>query len=73
MAGSTASLAPIIPHDERSTLTRSGVLAIVAYPAEPAAAVAQGSGRFGPNDTPGVFVMSVQPGAVYAKLPKPLQ
>ena len=30
-------------------------------------------GPFGPNDTPTVFVMSVQPGEVYAKLPKPPQ
>jgi hypothetical protein len=26
---------------------------------------------FGPADKPGVFVMSVQPGEVYANLPRP--
>jgi mono/diheme cytochrome c family protein len=66
-------LAPIMPYDELSTLTRSDVLAIIAYLRSLPPLSHKVPGQFGPNDTPSVFVMSVQPGAVYAKLPKPPQ
>ena len=66
-------LAPIMPYDELATLTRSDVLAIVAYLRSLPAVSRKVPGPFGPNETPSVFVMSVQPGVVYATLPKPPQ
>jgi mono/diheme cytochrome c family protein len=66
-------LAPIMPSDELATLTRSDVLAIVAYLRSLPPVSHKVPGPFGPNETPSVLVMSVQPGAVYAKLPKPQQ
>ena len=64
-------LAPIMPYDELASLTRSDALAIVAYLRSLPPVSRKVPGPFGPNDTPTVFVMSVQPGEVYAKLPKP--
>jgi mono/diheme cytochrome c family protein len=66
-------LAPIMPYDELATLTQSDVLAMVAYLRSLPPVSRKVPGPFGPNDTPSVFVMSVQPGAVYATLPKPPQ
>ena len=66
-------LAPIMPYEGLSSLTRSDALAIVAYLRSLPPVSHKVPGPFGPNDTPSVFVMSVQPGAVYAKLPKPPQ
>ncbi len=66
-------LAPIMPYDELSSLTRADALAIVAYLRSLPPVSHKVPGPFGPNDTPSVFVMSVQPGDVYAKLPKPPQ
>ena len=66
-------LAPIMPYQELSVLTRADALAIVAYLRSLPPVSHKVPGPFGPNDTPTVFVMSVQPGEVYAKLPKPPQ
>ena len=66
-------LAPIMPYDELSSLTRSDALAIVAYLRSLPPVSHKVPGPFGPNETPSVFVMSVQPGETYAKLPKPPQ
>jgi mono/diheme cytochrome c family protein len=66
-------LAPIMPYDELSSLTRSDALAIVAYLRSLPPVSHKVPGPFGPNETPSVFVMSVKPGEVYAKLPKPSQ
>jgi mono/diheme cytochrome c family protein len=66
-------LAPIMPYEGLSALTRPDALAIVAYLRSLPPVSHKVPGPFGPNDTPTVFVMSVQPGGVYAKLPKPPQ
>jgi mono/diheme cytochrome c family protein len=66
-------LAPIMPYDELSSLTRSDALAIVAYLRSLPPVSHKVPGPFGLNETPSVFVMSVQPGEVFAKLPKPPQ
>ncbi len=66
-------LAPIMPYDELSALSRADALAIVAYLRSLPPVAHKVPGPFAPNDTPTVFVMSVQPGEVYAKLPKPPQ
>ena len=66
-------LAPIMPYNELSSLTRSDALAIVAYLRSLPPVSHKVPGPFGLNETPSVFVMSVQPGEVYAKLPKPPQ
>ena len=66
-------LAPIMPYEELSVLTRADALAIVAYLRSLPPVSHKVPGPFGPKDTPTVFVMSVQPGEVYAKLPKPPQ
>ena len=66
-------LAPIMPYNELSSLTRSDALAIVAYLRSLPPVSHKVPGPFGPNETPSVFVMSVQPGEAYAKLPKPPQ
>ena len=66
-------LAPIMPYNNLSSLTRSDALAIVAYLRSLPPVSHKVPGPLGPNETPSVFVMSVQPGEVYAKLPKPPQ
>jgi mono/diheme cytochrome c family protein len=66
-------LAPIMPYEGLSVLTRADALAIVAYLRSLPPVSHKVPGPFGANDTPTVFVMSVQPGGVYAKLPKPPQ
>jgi len=66
-------LSPAMPYEDFASLTRPDVLAIVAYLRSLPPVSHKVPGPFGPNDTPNVFVMSVQPGAVYAKLPKPPQ
>lgn len=64
-------LAPIMPWRELAHLTKADALAIAAYlkslpPVNHAVA-----GPFGPDETPTVFVMTVVPGPVFAKMPKP--
>jgi mono/diheme cytochrome c family protein len=64
-------LAPIMPWQGLSKLTRPDALAIAAYlqslpPVHNAVA-----GPFGPNEKVDIFVMSVMPGAVFNGLPKP--
>lgn len=66
-------LSPAMPYEDLSTLTRSDLLAMVAYLRSLPPVSHKVPGPFGPNDTPSVLVMTVQPGEVYAKLPKPPQ
>ena len=63
-------LAPIMPWRGLSHLTHADALAI-ALPQEPAGGAAQGAGAVRTDEKPGVFVMMVLPGDVYAGLPKP--
>jgi mono/diheme cytochrome c family protein len=64
-------LAPIMPWMGLSHLTKSDALAIAAFLKSVQAVKNKVPGPFGPNDKPSVLVMSVQPGEVYAGLPKP--
>ncbi len=64
-------LAPIMPWRDFAHLTRSDAQAIAAYLKSLTPVSHKVPGPFGPAETPTVFVMSVQPGAVYAGLPKP--
>lgn len=64
-------LAPVMPWQGFSHLTKSDALAIAAYLKNLPAISNKVPGPFGPTETPSVLVMSVQPGDVYAKLPQP--
>src|SRR5277367_326132 len=64
-------LAPIMPYEALSHLTHSDAQAIVAYLKSIPAVSNKVAGPFGPTEKPTIFVMSVQPGDVYAGLPKP--
>ncbi len=64
-------LAPVMPWQDFSHLTRSDALAIAAYLKSLPPIGNKVPGPFGPAETPSVLVMSVQPGDVYAKLPQP--
>ncbi len=64
-------LAPIMPWQGLSHLTKSDALAIAAFLKSLPPVSNKVPGPFGPNDKPTVLVMSVQPGDVYAGLPKP--
>jgi mono/diheme cytochrome c family protein len=64
-------LAPIMPWEALSHLTKSDALAIAAYLKSLPPVSHAVPGPFGPSETPTVFVMTVLPGAVYASLPKP--
>ncbi|WP_216856097.1 c-type cytochrome [Acidisphaera sp. S103] len=59
-------LAPSMPWRGFSALTQPDALAIAAYLKTLPPVKNKVPGPFGPNDTPTVFVMSVQPGAAYA-------
>jgi mono/diheme cytochrome c family protein len=64
-------LAPVMPWQDFSRLTRSDALAIAAYLKTLPPIRNKVAGPFGPGETPTILVMSVQPGEVYARLPQP--
>jgi len=64
-------LALVMPWQGLSHLTKPDALAIAAFLKSLPPVTNKVPGPFGPNETPGVFVMSVLPGDVYASLPKP--
>jgi len=64
-------LAPIMPWEALSHLTRSDALAIVAYLQSLPPVRNEVPGPFGPNEKPSTLVMAVLPGEVYAGLPPP--
>lgn len=64
-------LAPIMPYEDFKNLTKSDALAIAAYLKSLPPVKHAVPGPFGPNETPTTFVMTVVPGEVYAKMPKP--
>jgi mono/diheme cytochrome c family protein len=64
-------LAPIMPFEAMSKLTRPDALAIVAYLKSLPPVHNEVAGPFGPNETPTTLVMAVLPGEVFSKLPKP--
>jgi mono/diheme cytochrome c family protein len=64
-------LAPIMPWEALSHLTKSDAAAIAAYLKSLPPVSHAVAGPFGPSETPTVFVMTVLPGNVYAGLPKP--
>jgi mono/diheme cytochrome c family protein len=64
-------LAPIMPTQNLSHLTRTDALAIAAYLKSLPPISHKVPGPFGPGEKPTVFVMSVQPADVYAGLPQP--
>jgi mono/diheme cytochrome c family protein len=64
-------LAPIMPWEALSKLSKSDALAIAAYLKSLKPVKNQVPGPFGPTETPTTFVMTVLPGDVYAGLPKP--
>ncbi|HEX4365952.1 MAG TPA: cytochrome c [Rhodopila sp.] len=59
-------LAPSMPWRGFSALTQSDAMAIAAFLKTVPPVKNKVPGPFGPNDTPTVFVMSVQPAAAYA-------
>ena len=64
-------LAPIMPWRALANLTKSDAEAIALYLQSLPPVEHQVAGPFGPTQTPTVFVMSVQPGDVYAHLTNP--
>lgn len=64
-------LAPIMPSQDFSHLTKTDAQSIAAYLKSLPALSNKAAGPFGPNETPTVLVMSAQPPDVYAGLPKP--
>lgn len=64
-------LAPAMPYDAYAHLTKSDALAIAAYLKSLPPVSHQVPGPFGPKDTPTTFVMTILPGAVYAKIANP--
>lgn len=64
-------LAPIMPWHELAHLTKSDAMAIATYLKSLPPVKHAVPGPFGPSETPTVFVMTVVPGEVYAKMPKP--
>ena len=64
-------LAPIMPWRDFAHLTKSDAMAIAAYLKSLPPVKHAVPGPFGPSETPTVFVMTVVPGEVYAKMPKP--
>jgi mono/diheme cytochrome c family protein len=59
-------LAPAMPWRGLASLTKSDALAIAAYLRSLPPVSNKVPGPFGPNEHPDVFVMSLQPGSVYA-------
>lgn len=66
-------LAPIMPYANLSHLSQDDARAIVAYLRTLPPVKNPVPGPFGPNQIPATFVMTIIPGAVYAKLPPPPQ
>ena len=64
-------LAPVMPWQDLSHLTKADALAVAAYLKSLPPIRNKVPGPFGPTETPTVLVMSVQPPDVYASLPKP--
>lgn len=64
-------LAPIMPYEAFSHLTKADARAIVAYLKSLPPVNHKVPGPFGPDEKVTVFVMSVQPADVYNNLPKP--
>ena len=64
-------LAPIMPWQALSKLTKSDALAIATYLKSLPPVKNAVPGPFGPSEKPTTFVMTVMPGEVYAGMPKP--
>jgi mono/diheme cytochrome c family protein len=64
-------LAPPMPWRNYGGITKADLLAIVAFLKSLPPVAHQVPGPFGPTETPTTFVMSAQPGAVYARLANP--
>jgi len=64
-------LAPAMPYEAYKNLTKRDARAIVAYLQSLPPVSHQVPGPFGPNEAPTSFVMTVVPGAVYAKIAHP--
>lgn len=64
-------LAPAMPYEAYAHLTKADALAIAAYLKSLAPVSHQVAGPFGPGQAPTSFVMTVLPGAVYAKVANP--
>ena len=64
-------LAPIMPWRDFANFTPADARAIAAYLKSLPPVRHRVAGPFGPKQTPTVFVMSVQPGSVYARLVSP--
>ncbi len=64
-------LAPIMPWMDFAHLTKSDALAMAVYLKSLPATANKIPGPFGPNQQPTTLVMTVVPGAIYMKLPKP--
>jgi mono/diheme cytochrome c family protein len=64
-------LAPPMPWRNYAGITKADALAIAAYLKSLPPVSHQVPGPFGPSETPTTFVMTVQPGDVYARLVNP--
>jgi mono/diheme cytochrome c family protein len=64
-------LAPPMPWRNYASITKADALAIAAYLKTLPPVSHQVPGPFGPRETPTTFVMTVQPGSVYARLVNP--
>ncbi len=64
-------LAPVMPYEAYAHLTKSDAVAIAAYLKSLPPVSRQVPGPFGPKETPTTFVMTILPGAVYAKIANP--
>jgi len=64
-------LAPIMPWEGLSHLTKSDAQAMAAYLKSLPPVKHAVPGPFGPNETPTTLVMAIVPGQVYASMPKP--
>jgi len=64
-------LAPMMPWRALSKMTRSDALAMVAYLKSLPPVHNEVPGPFGPTETPTTLVMTLLPGEVFSKLPKP--
>ncbi|HEU0151265.1 MAG TPA: cytochrome c [Bradyrhizobium sp.] len=64
-------LAPVMPYNDFSHMTKEDALAVAAYLKSLPPISNRVPGPFGPADKPDVFVMSVLPAPVYNGLPPP--
>jgi mono/diheme cytochrome c family protein len=64
-------LAPIMPSEALSQLSRDDAEAIAAYLKSIKPVANKVAGPFGPTEKPSIFVFAVMPGEVYYSLPKP--